>query len=108
MKIGKRNFKTKYCNRRTEFDNPVEPNQSMTVQEMFAAYVSGYDLPDKHSNGYDEDITIDEVGYSAEDTMDAVDYLNAVNQRIASANASQKAMEFNQSETVTETTNVSE
>lgn len=108
MKITTREYKCNFRNRRTEFDNPVEPNQSMTVQQMFAAYVSGYDLPEVHSNGYDEDITIDEVGYSAQDTMDAVDYLNAVNQRIAAGKASEKAKSVEVVETVTETPNVSE
>lgn len=70
----------------SERDVPVEVKQALSVTELFAAMVSGYDLPQKYSNGYDEDITIDEVGYSAQDTLDGMDYLKAVNQRVNIAN----------------------
>lgn len=66
----------------SELDNPVEVGQSMTVQEMLFAYTRGMDLPDKFGT-YDEGITIDEVGYTCPDRLEAVDYLNSVNQRIA-------------------------
>lgn len=66
----------------SERDVPVEPKQAMSVTDMFLAMVNGYDIPEKYSNGYDEDITIDEVGYIAQDTLDGMDYLKSVNQRI--------------------------
>lgn len=87
-----------------EFDNPVEPNQVMSIQNMLLAYTKGMPLPDKHACSYDEDISIDEVGYSCGDRLEAVDYLNAVNQRIASAKA--VAKETNTTNTVVETPTV--
>lgn len=99
----KRNYKPRfaYCNQ-SELDNPVEVNQVMSIQEMLVAYTKGMPLPDKHATAYDENITIDDVGYSVGDRLEAVDYLNAVNRRIASAKASSISTET--STTITETT----
>lgn len=84
----KKEYKPRYATCKScKFDNPVEPHQAMTIQEMLVAYTAGHPLPDTFSNGYDEDITIDDVGYSVGDRLEAVDYLNAVNRRIASSKA---------------------
>lgn len=80
-------------------DNCVEPNQTMTVAEMLYAYTKGADLPQKFGS-YDENISVDEIGYSISDRLEAVDVLNAVNQRIHTAKA--KA----ETETITETSTV--
>lgn len=99
----KRNYKPRfaYCNP-SALDNPVEPNQVMSIQEMLVAYTKGMPLPDKHATAYDDNITIDEVGYSVGDRLEAVDYLNAVNRRIASVKASSTSSDT--STTMTETT----
>lgn len=99
-RIKIKGFKT----RRSELDNPVEPKQAMSVVDLFVAMVNGYDIPTKYSNGYDEDITIDEVGSVVQDTLDGMDYLNAVNQRAALAkhNAELAAAEVSIESTVTE------
>lgn len=82
----KSNYKPRYATCKCgELDNPVEPNQVMSIQQMLIAYTKGLPMPDKHATSYDENITIDEVGYSVGDRLEAVDYLNAVNQRIASS-----------------------
>lgn len=79
----KSNYKPRYarCFLRS-IDNPVEPGQVMSVQDMLIAFTRGQDLPDKIGE-YDEGITIDEVGYLVGDRLDAVDYMNSVNQRNA-------------------------
>lgn len=82
-------------------DNCVEPNQTMTVQEMLYAYTKGADLPQKFGS-YDENISVDEIGYSISDRLEAVDVLNAVNQRIHSAKEKAKV----EAETITETSTV--
>ena len=63
-------------------DNPVEPNQAVKVQEMLYMYTRGMELPERIGS-YDEDVNIDEIGYLCTDRLEAVDYLNSVNQRIA-------------------------
>lgn len=65
-------------------DNAVEPNQAMTVKQMLIAFSTGKDLPAKMGS-YDENPNIDEIGYAVGDRLEAVDYMNAVNQRIALA-----------------------
>lgn len=91
----------------SERDVPVEPKQAMTVTDLFAAMVNGYDIPTKYSNGYDEDITIDEVGYSAQDSLEGMDYLKAVNQRMNIANM-QAAQAAEVENTVSEDVSVNE
>lgn len=90
------------------YDNAVEPNQVMTVANMLVAFTKGMPLPDKIGT-YDEGITIDEVGNSVGDRLEAVDYLNSVNQRIAYMKQQQKSKsnDVNVTKTV-ETSNVSE
>lgn len=90
----------KYTHKVSVLDTPVEPKQAMSVVDLFAAMVAGYDVPEKYTNGYDEDITIDEVGYAVQDTLDGMDYLKAVNQRIAQSQATERAAE---AATITET-----
>lgn len=65
-----------------KFDNPVEVGQSMTPKQMLVAFTRGQELPEKRGE-YDENIKIDEVGYLCVDRLDAIDYMNSVNQRIA-------------------------
>lgn len=86
-----------------QYDNAVEPNQTMSVKQMLYAFTTGQNLPEKIGK-YDEDVNIDEIGYHCSDRLEAVDYLNAVNQRIALAkiNEAKKAQVVN-TETVTET-----
>lgn len=81
-------------------DNCVEPHQAVSVQDMMRIFVQGGDLPQKFGS-YDEDVDIDEIGYSISDRLEAVDYMNAVNQRIALAkkNAEKEVV----TETITET-----
>lgn len=66
-------------------DNPVEPNQTMSVSDMLVAYTKGMPLPQNMGYSYDENISIDDVGYSIGDRLEAIDYLNSVNQRAALA-----------------------
>lgn len=101
MRKDTRIVKRTYKNVTSVLDTPVEPKQAMSVIDLFAAMVAGYDIPEKMSNGYDEDITIDDVGYAVQDTLDATDYLKAVNQRIAQTAATERAAEA--SATITET-----
>lgn len=76
-------FKKRTCVLKAgEYDNAVEPNQAMSVQELFLRFTKGLDLPEKLGE-YDESPNIDEVGYSVGDRLDAVDYLNNVNRRVA-------------------------
>lgn len=63
-------------------DNAVEPNQSLSVKDMLVMFTKGMDLPEKIGE-YDENVNIDEIGYLCTDRLEAVDYLNKVNQRIA-------------------------
>lgn len=78
----------------------VEPSQAISIQEMLIRYTNGLDIPEIRSNGYDENINIDDIGYAAQDTLEAMDYLNAVNQHIAQIKATEAAKTV---ETVTET-----
>ena len=94
MRKDTRVVKRYYKNDTSVLDTPVEPKQALSVTELFLAMVSGYDLPEKYSNGYDEDITIDEVGYAVQDTLEATEYLKAVNQRIAQTAATERAKEM--------------
>lgn len=81
----KTNYKPRYAYCRCgEHDNSVEVGQSMTPMQMLICYTRGQSLPEKRGE-YDEGITIDEVGNYCPDRLDAVDYLNSVNQRIAYA-----------------------
>lgn len=70
--------------RLSKFDNPVEPHQAMSVKQMLIAFTKGKDLPEKIGS-YDENPNIDEIGYAVGDRLEAVDYMNSVNQRIALA-----------------------
>lgn len=101
MRKDTRIVKRTYKNVTSVLDTPVEPKQAMSVIDLFVAMVNGYDIPEKMSNGYDEDITIDDVGYAVQDTLDATDYLKAVNQRIAQTVATERAAA--EAATITET-----
>lgn len=92
-----------YC-KKGKHDNSVEVGQTMTVAEMLVAFTRGMDLPERRGE-YDEDVNIDEIGYSVGDRLDAVDYMNSVNQRAALAkmNAEKAAAESSIVETSTET-----
>lgn len=83
-------------------DNAVEPHQAMTVKQMLIAFTKGKDLPDKIGS-YDENPNIDEVGYSVGDRLEAVDYMNAVNQRIALAKKQSEQTTNEVKEILTET-----
>lgn len=98
----KSNYKPRYAHcKYGEHDNPVEVGQAMSPYEMLMAYTRGQSLPEKRGE-YDEGITIDEVGYYCPDRLDAIDYLNSVNQRVALAKAN-KAKAEAVTETKTET-----
>lgn len=105
MKI---NYKprTARCKQR-DLDNSVEVGQSMTPKEMLIAFTRGLELPNKVSTSYDDNITIDEVGYICSDRLEAVDYLNSVNQRLALAKQNAKKNEV-VTATVENNTEVSE
>ena len=102
----KHNFKPRYAKCRIcDYDNAVEPNQAMSVQEMLVAFTRGIDLPQRIGEYDGETVDINEVGYVCPDRLDAVDYINATNQRIALAkrNAEQAKAESELISTTTET-----
>lgn len=101
----KSNYKPRYAYcKKGKHDNSVEVGQVMSVQEMLVAYTRGMDLPERLGE-YDENVNIDEIGYSVGDRLDAVDYMNSVNQRVALAkmNAEKSVETVTSTETSTET-----
>lgn len=93
-----------YC-KKGKHDNSVEVGQTMSVADMLIAYTRGMDLPQRIGE-YDEDVNIDEIGYSVGDRLDAVDYMNSVNQRVALAKMN--AEKASEAVTSTETSIVTE
>ena len=82
----KHDFKPRYATcRRCDYDNAVEPNQAMTVKQMMVAFTRGMDIPQRIGEYDGDTVDINEVGNVVPDRLDAVDYINATNQRIALA-----------------------
>lgn len=103
----KSNYKPKYARCiRGKHDNAVEVGQTMSVADMLVAYTRGMDLPERRGE-YDEDITIDDVGYCVGDRLDAVDYMNSVNQRVALAKMNAENSAVTETEVISENTSVS-
>ena len=82
----KQNYKPRTAKCRVcEYDNAVEPNQAMTVKQMMVAFTRGMELPQIVGEYDGETVDINEVGYRTPDSLSAVDFINATNQRVALA-----------------------
>lgn len=107
----KHEYKVRYAKcKRCSYDNAVEPNQAMSVQDLLVAYSRGMDLPQRIGSYDGETVDINEVGYNCPDHLSAVDFINATNQRLALAkrNAEQEKAVSEPITTDTTNTNVSE
>ena len=101
----KHNYKPRTAKCRVcEYDNAVEPNQAMTVKQMMVAFTRGMDLPQRIGEYDGDSVDINDVGYKVPDRLDAVDFINATNQRAALAkrNAEQAKAEMEATQTIVE------
>lgn len=102
-------YKVRYAKcKRTEYDNAVEPNQSMSVRELLHAFTRGMDIPQRVGSYDGESVDINEVGYNVPDNLSAIDFINATNQRVALAKRNAEKVQAEAVTEVTPTENVSE